>query len=736
MRYAVRNLCVILGVLALLPECLAGPAGTSFRYQGQLKNNGIPVNAAAASLVFRLWDAQTAGNQVGSDVVVPGVLVVNGLFTVEVDFGTTAFDGQARWIEIGVDTAGGSNWAWLSPRQAVQTAPYATYALNAGGPWLTGTDLIYYSSGNVGVGTNAPTFPLEVVSTSGKFGNTAILGKITSSTGTNYGVRGMIASLLGAAVQGEATGTGGAGVRGISESGVGVAGTVNTTTGGGFGVSGLAHSATGQAVRGFNDAASGDAVGVYGETASADGYGGYFQGNGYFSGRLGIGVTNPQAPLTLAGGNWDVATGDGDVQIGNTNGRLKIGVATSGGGLGISRLNAQSASASPKLILGAAGQDVMAVWTTAVGIGTGTSLPASGTKLDVNGKVKMTGFQLGSSATSGYVLTADASGNGTWQANSGGSFSLPYTGSISSTGAAIDITNTGTSAGTRAIRARVTNASINSDAAAGAFESTGTSSWAILANADASAIYATGGTGYGIMSYGSSGGYFSASGTGGKAVWGNAGSQATNGFGGYFQSSATGGTGVFARASAANGVGATIEATGTGGVGLVAKGPVAGARIYGHLELYEHGTTNKILEMGKGLDYAEGFDVAGDSSQIGPGSVLVIDPKNPGRLAISRSAYDRKVAGIVAGAKGLGSGVRLGAGQFDHDVALAGRVYCNVTAGPDGIEPGDLLTTANVPGHAMKASDHAKSQGAILGKAMEPLAAGQRGQILVLVTLQ
>jgi hypothetical protein len=36
----------------------------------------------------------------------------------------------------------------------------------------------------------------------------------------------------------------------------------------------------------------------------------------------------------------------------------------------------------------------------------------------------------------------------------------------------------------------------------------------------------------------------------------------------------------------------------------------------------------------------------------------------------------------------------------------------------------------------MVASDRARAQGAILGKAMESLALGQRGLILILVTLQ
>jgi hypothetical protein len=140
--------------------------------------------------------------------------------------------------------------------------------------------------------------------------------------------------------------------------------------------------------------------------------------------------------------------------------------------------------------------------------------------------------------------------------------------------------------------------------------------------------------------------------------------------------------------------------------------------------------------MGEGLDYAEGFDVSAHDAEIGPGSVLVIDDDNPGRLKLSTEAYDSKVAGIVAGAKDLGSGVRLGVGKFDHNVALAGRVYCNVDGGEDGVRPGDLLTTSSTPGYAMKAADRARAQGAILGKAMERLEKGRRCQILVLVTLQ
>ena len=74
--------------------------------------------------------------------------------------------------------------------------------------------------------------------------------------------------------------------------------------------------------------------------------------------------------------------------------------------------------------------------------------------------------------------------------------------------------------------------------------------------------------------------------------------------------------------------------------------------------------------------------------------------------------------------------------RYDVDVALAGRVYCNVDATDAGIEPGDLLTTSSTPGHAMKVDNFELARGAILGKAMQKLDKGRKGRILVLVTLQ
>ncbi|MCG3129521.1 MAG: hypothetical protein FLDDKLPJ_00254 [Phycisphaerae bacterium] len=148
-------------------------------------------------------------------------------------------------------------------------------------------------------------------------------------------------------------------------------------------------------------------------------------------------------------------------------------------------------------------------------------------------------------------------------------------------------------------------------------------------------------------------------------------------------------------------------------------------------------TIVSVLEITGGADFSEGFEVSGT---IEPGMVVVIDPANPGELKPATGAYDRKVAGIVSGAGGVKPGMIMSQSgtlaSGEHPVALTGRVYCWCDASNGAIEPGDLLTTSNTPGHAMKVSDHAAAQGAILGKAMTSLKAGEKGLVLVLVSLQ
>jgi len=142
------------------------------------------------------------------------------------------------------------------------------------------------------------------------------------------------------------------------------------------------------------------------------------------------------------------------------------------------------------------------------------------------------------------------------------------------------------------------------------------------------------------------------------------------------------------------------------------------------------------LTIRGGCDLAEPFPMK--EEDIAKGSVVVIDDEHTGQLKLSTEAYDPRVAGIISGANGVNAGIALhqeGAMDGGQNVALSGRVYVRADATFGAIKPGDLLTTSDTPGHAMKVTDHGKAQGAILGKAMSSLKQGT-GMVLVLVTLQ
>ncbi|GIV08244.1 MAG: hypothetical protein KatS3mg019_0335 [Fimbriimonadales bacterium] len=143
----------------------------------------------------------------------------------------------------------------------------------------------------------------------------------------------------------------------------------------------------------------------------------------------------------------------------------------------------------------------------------------------------------------------------------------------------------------------------------------------------------------------------------------------------------------------------------------------------------------KVLEI-TGADLAEKFPT---TDTVEPGMVVEIDPDHPGHLRKARGAYNKRVAGVVAGANGLSKGIILGnlEGSESHTpIAMSGRVWVYADATECAIEPGDLLTTADRPGYAMAARDKARAHGAILGKAMTRLEKGKTGMVLVLVNLQ
>lgn len=158
MSYAKSNLCALAGCALTATAALAAPLGTNFTYQGKLQDNGVAADGVF-DVRFRLFDASNAGVQIGSTVCVDSVIVNNGLFTVSLDFGSAAFGGDARWLEVSVreDTtpancAAGA-YTLLSGRQPLTAAPYALYALN-GGHWDRTNATLTNESGTNFVGIN------------------------------------------------------------------------------------------------------------------------------------------------------------------------------------------------------------------------------------------------------------------------------------------------------------------------------------------------------------------------------------------------------------------------------------------------------------------------------------------------------------------------------------------------------------------------------------------------------
>jgi hypothetical protein len=147
------------------------------------------------------------------------------------------------------------------------------------------------------------------------------------------------------------------------------------------------------------------------------------------------------------------------------------------------------------------------------------------------------------------------------------------------------------------------------------------------------------------------------------------------------------------------------------------------------------GTLTALVDVVLGSDCAEDFDIV-SPTEIDPGTVMVLT--DSGALEPSQDAYDKKVAGVISGAGDYRPGLILGRCESSQErmpLALVGKVYCKVDADPAPIGVGDLLTTSARAGFGMKATDSAQAFGAVIGKALKPLRAGQ-GMIPILVALQ
>lgn len=284
---------VIVPVLCLIffpfDDAVAAPMGTAFTYQGRLIDANIPADGLY-DFLFKLYSAEDEdGIQLGGDVNKPDLDVIDGYFTVELDFGSDVFDGNSVWLQISVRPGDSSDvYTILTPQQQVTPTPYALYAKTTGGDndWtVSDDDMFSIPSGKIGIGTTSPSEKLDVI------GNMHISGQAAIGT-TVDSFRALNVYRYQA---------------------------YNPAYAGYFNAQG--HEASGSAYGVYADASTDDenAYGIYATASSryATSYAGYFNAGDVVvaDGDVGIGTTDPKARLHVSRGSILLDNGYGLVSM-------------------------------------------------------------------------------------------------------------------------------------------------------------------------------------------------------------------------------------------------------------------------------------------------------------------------------------------------------------------------------------------------------------------------------------
>lgn len=272
---------LVLTVAVMLCTPAAMAADTQFTYQGSLMESGSPMNGTA-DIDVSLWNALAAGSQVGATQSIVAVPVTDGLFSLELDFGAAALNGD-RWLEITV------NGTTLAPRQKVNASPYS----------IQTRGIFVDDDGQIAIGTAVPTAELDVRSSGGVQPTLYVRKTGTGSGGAIYADRSAPGGHVIRSFHSATTGTGfGNYGRSMSPDGIGTVGANEGFSGPAYGVFGRSNqSPDGRGVFGGTLSPTGVTYGVWGDVnGNPDGFGVFSNGKLGSSGFKTFRIDHPTDP--------------------------------------------------------------------------------------------------------------------------------------------------------------------------------------------------------------------------------------------------------------------------------------------------------------------------------------------------------------------------------------------------------------------------------------------------------